>query len=119
MAGGVVFDPGNFFQMSQVILWNGPVPADDVVENRVGANAQGLAKIAAHALQQAVIAPGGDFGPVPAAGHGTKEDHASGGSAGKNRRTPLHAQNIMSILLWRNIPEARQIVGHVALAKTD
>src|SRR5437899_3583561 len=72
-------------KVSEMILWNGPIPADDMMKYRRRRDAHGEAQLGLHGLKQAIVIPAHDFGPVPAAAHHTQQHMTGGRAAGVNR----------------------------------
>ena len=54
----LLLDAGHALQVAEVVLRDGPVPADDVVKGRVGDDAQGQAQLGAGGGEQAALLAG-------------------------------------------------------------
>src|SRR5262249_21635953 len=64
-------DGGDSFEMTEMILGNRPVPANDPMKNGRRGNSERGAQVLAHGLKQTLVRPVENIGPIPAAAHGT------------------------------------------------
>src|SRR5262249_28531967 len=119
MRAGQVLDLGDACQMSEVVLRNSLVPANNFVENWRRSDVHRKLQLAANRFEDALIVPGANVPSVPAAGDGAEQNQAGGGAVGVNRGAPLDAKDVALRSLGRDKSETDEVHGHVGAAISE
>src|SRR5207244_1563604 len=99
--------------MANLILWQGALPARNMVKTRRGVNVHRQGKHGLNRLHKPRFFPVHELRPMPAAAHGPKQYKTGWGTVGIKGGAPLHPEDVAARVLRRDEPKAVEIDRHL------
>ena len=105
--------------MTDVVLRNGSVPADDPLKDGRGKDLHRDAQFGGDSLNQARVVPADDFRPMPAAAERAQQHHALRSAVRVGGGAPLHAEHVGPAAARRKVAETVKRPWDVAAPKAE